>query len=140
MIRKDYTGHIFGDFVVVKYSKSTKYHQAIYEVKCTVCGHTKQITIPMLKKDNICKFCEKNAKKMLVVTKKIDTRPRHKNGRIISKHSDETIGDFILCDTGDRVGNSRNRLYKATCVHCGEVKYGQYSDIYRRCFCKCQKN
>lgn len=140
MIRKDYTGHIFGDFMVMKYSKPTKYGQAIYEVKCTKCGHTKQITISMLKKDDVCKFCEKDAKRLLRDTKKIDMRPRHNNGKIISKHNGEVIGDFMLYDTGHTVGNSRNRLYKAVCTHCGEVKYGQYSDIYRRCCCKCQKN
>ena len=60
-------------------------------------------------------------------------------GRLKGKHDGEIIGDYILEDTGETLKNNRNRMYKAVCMYCGDFKFGQYSDLARRCSCKHKK-
>lgn len=64
------------------------------------------------------------------------------------KNIDLIIGDFkveeyvgqLLEDTGKNAYNSRNRLYKYTCTHCGHIYYDQYSQSKLNRLCICQKH
>ena len=55
-------------------------------------------------------------------------------------HDNEIIGDWKLENTNKKAYNTRNRLYKYTCIHCGRVKYDQYSKIVANQPCGCQIN
>lgn len=55
-------------------------------------------------------------------------------------HDNEIIGDWKLENTNKTAYNSRNRLYKYTCIHCGRVKYDQYSKVTAHQACGCQLN
>lgn len=60
------------------------------------------------------------------------------SGKLLGKHHDTYLGDFHITDTGSHLPNNRNTLYKATCIYCGYEKYGQYSDLEKRCLCYCE--
>lgn len=89
-----------------------------------------------------CKHCGKE-KWINVTTQNLQYLPLcscqlHKNGKHYAKHHNEIINDWLLEDTGKNAYNSRNRLYKYTCIHCGNVKYEQYGKKITQMPCQCK--
>lgn len=99
----------------------TKKMSLYYILECMHCHKKRYILASQL---NMVSFCECH---------------RHDNGRLKAKHNNEVIGDYILHDTGACLPNNRNRMYEAECLYCHNKKYGQYSDLIKRCNCHCQR-
>lgn len=88
-----------------------------------------------------CKYCGKEVwvnKNSINPVKMCECR-KHENGKLIAKHHGEIINGWLLEDTGKNAYNSRNRLYKYTCTHCGHIYYDQYSQSKLNRLCICQK-
>lgn len=88
-----------------------------------------------------CKHCGKEiwVNKNSINTMKTCECRKHENGKFMAKHHGEIINGWLLEDTGKNAYNSRNRLYKYTCTHCGHTYYDQYSQSRVNKLCICQK-
>lgn len=108
-----------GDYKILDY----QYEKCIYQylVKCRHCGKMKWILHTSIWNKSLKCKCQK--KPIL----------NHK-----AKHHNEIIGDWKLENTNKKAYNSRNTLYKYTCIHCGKVKYNQYSKTNVKQHCRCQ--
>jgi predicted Zn-ribbon and HTH transcriptional regulator len=110
---------VFRGYKVIGYTY--KKEKLRYKLHCENCNNIKWISCTKLNNVPRC------------------TCNHHINGKLIAKHNNEIVGDFLLKDTGKNAYNSRNRLYQAICTHCGRIKQGMYHDLKTHDLCTCHK-
>lgn len=115
----NYKNKIVKDYKILdyQYGPDIKY---MYLVECIHC-HKKKLVKPH-NLENTLKYCT------------CHEAPKRKG-----KHHGETINEWLLEDTDKTAYNSRNTLYRYTCIHCGNIKYDQYSQATANTPCICQR-